>query len=77
MLEGTIKHKDIMHDSLDSKIEAEEQIKKGKKVGFGTTEIQPYYSGNKKYDPRSTRLVIESLIDKINQNIKRAAIFIG
>jgi len=77
MLEGTIKHRDIMHDSLDSKIEAEEQINKGKNVGVGTTVIQPYYSNNKKYDPRSTRLVIESLIDKVNQNIKEQQYSLG
>lgn len=77
MLGGTLKHKDIMNDSLDSKITAEEQIKKGAKVGFGEQEIQHYLSHNKKYDPRSTRLVIESLIDKINQNIKEEQYSLG
>lgn len=71
MLEGTIKHKRIMEESLDSKIAAENQIHNGSKVGFGEQEIQPYLTqNNKEYDPRSVRLVIESLIDKINQNIK-------
>ncbi len=77
MLGGTLKHKDIMNDSLDSKITAEEQIRKGSKVGFGEQEIQPYLSHNKKYDPRSTRLVIESLVDKINQNIKEEQYSLG
>ena len=77
MLGGTLKHKDIMNDSLDSKIAAEDQIKKGSKVGFGEQEIQPYLSHNKEYDPRSTRLVIESLIDKINQNIKEDQYSLG
>ena len=77
MLDGVIKHKDIMYDSLDSKIEAEEQIKQGKKVGIGTSVIQPYYSYNNKYDPSSTRLVIESLIDKVNQNIKEQQYSLG
>ncbi len=77
MLGGNLKHKDIMNESLDSKITAEEQIKKGAKVGFGGQEIQPYLSHNKEYDPRSTRLVIESLIDKINQNIKKEQYSMG
>jgi len=70
MLEGTLKQRDIMNDSLDSKIVAEDQITKGSNVGLGVVVIKPYHSHNKEYDPRSIRLVIESLIDKINQNIK-------
>lgn len=69
MVGGSIKHQDVMEGSLDAKIEAEEQLKKGSKVGFGIHEIQPYFSPNKPYDPRSVRLVIESLIDKINNNL--------
>ncbi len=77
MLGGTLKHKDIMNDSLDSRITAEEQINKGKNVGIGVHVVQPYLSHNKKYDPNSTRLVIESLIDKINQNIKKEQYSLG
>lgn len=77
MIGGNLKHKDIMNDSLDSKITAEEQINKGSNVGFGVQVIQPYLSNNKKYDFRSTRLVIESLIDKINQNIKEDQYSLG
>ena len=77
MLDGNIKHRDIMTESLNSKIDAEEQIKKGSKAGFGTQEIQPYFSQNKEYDLRSIRLVIESLIDKINQNIKKDQYSLG
>lgn len=77
MLGGTLKHREIMHDSLDSKIAAENQINKGARVGFSEQEVQPYLSHNKKYDPRSTRLVIEALIDKINQNIKEEQYSLG
>jgi hypothetical protein len=77
MLGGNLKHKDIMNDSLDSKIKLEDQSKKGAKVGFSEQEIQPYLSHNKEYDPRSTRLVVESLIDKINQNIKKEQYSLG
>lgn len=37
---------------------------------MGIHIVCPYYSPNKNYDPYSVRFVIESLIDKINQNIK-------
>lgn len=39
--------------------------------------IQPYYTDRKDYDPSSTKLVIESLIDKINQNIKEDQYSLG
>lgn len=77
MFDGNIKHKDIMEKSFDSKIEAERQIQKGAKVGLGEQVVQPYLSANKTYDPYSVRLVIESLIDKINQNIKKEQYFSG
>lgn len=70
MIDGTEKQKAIMNDSINAKRIAEEQIKSGLKVGMGIHVVQPYYSPNKPYDPTSVRLVIESLVDKINQNIK-------
>lgn len=70
MFEGGLKHKKIMHDGLDRKIDIENQISKGEQVGFAEQEIQPYKVDNKDYDPRSPRMVIEALIDKISQNIK-------
>ena len=75
MFRGTLKHRDIMSESLDSKIAA--VAHSGSKVGFGEQEIQPYLTQNKEYDPRSIRLVIESLIDKINQNIKEDQYSLG
>ncbi len=77
MLGGNLKHKDIMNDSLDTKIVAEEQIKDGSNVGMGIQVIQPYLSHNKVYDHSSPKLVIESLIDKINQNIKEQQYSLG
>lgn len=77
MLGGTLKHRDIMTGSLDSIIEAENQVRRGSRSGFGIQVIQPYLSLNKEYDSRSVRLVIESLIDKINQNIKEGQYSLG
>lgn len=71
MLGGTLKHKEIMNDTMESKIEVEDQIKQGSKVGLAEHVIQPYSTySNKNYNSGSIKLVIESLIDKINQNIK-------
>ncbi len=77
MVEGTLKHKDIMNSSLDSKIAAEEQIIEGSKVGIGVQVVQPYFKSNKESKIGSIRLVIESLIDKINQNIKKEQYSLG
>jgi len=71
MIGGNSKYREIMEGALDSKIEAEDQIRKGSNIGVGSQEIQPYLSPNKDYDPRSVRMVAEALIDKINQNIKQ------
>jgi hypothetical protein len=67
---GNLNYKDVMEQGLASQIEIEEQLNRGNKIGFGTTEIQPLYKENKKYDPTSTKYAIEALIDKISQNLK-------
>jgi hypothetical protein len=70
MLGGNSKHKEIMHDAFESKLYLEGEISKGNSVAFKEGEICPYDKGNADYDPRSVRLVIESLIEKIGNNIK-------
>lgn len=77
MLGGNLKQKEIMSNSMDSKIAAEDQIRRGARVGIGVSVIQPYFKEGKDYDPRSTRLVIEALIDKINQNVKQDQYSLG
>jgi len=59
-----------MNQGLNSNIEIEKQLKNGRKVAFGLTEIQPLYNSNKDYDPYSVKYAIEILIEKIEQNIK-------
>ncbi len=72
-----LNYKKAMEQGLESQIEIERQLKKGSKVGFGIVEIQPLHKGNKKYDSYSTRYAIETLIDKIEQNIKEGQYSIG
>jgi hypothetical protein len=67
---GNLNYKDVMDQGLKSQIEIEEQLKRGNRIAFGITEIQPLYKDNKKYDPTSTKYAIEALIDKISQNLK-------
>jgi hypothetical protein len=59
-----IKYKREQEDSLKAKIDAEEK-------GMGVAVYQPYYREGKSYDFSSTKQVIETLIDKINQNFKK------
>lgn len=77
MIDGTFKHKNIMNESMQSKIDAETQIENGTQIAFGEQLIKPYKKCNKPYDCGSVKLVIESLIDKINQNIERAQYSLG
>lgn len=76
MVGGFLKHKQIMLSGMTSTIEAEESSKHGG-IGFGEQEIAPYRSENRPYNPRSTRLVIEELILKVQQNIKEDQFKIG
>ncbi len=75
--DGNLNYKKTMEQGLESQIDIERQLKKGSKVAFGIVEIQPLHKGNKKYDPYSTRYAIETLIDKIEQNIKEGQYSLG
>jgi len=67
---GNLNYKKTMEQGLDAQIDIERQLKQGSQIGFGITEIQPLHKDNKKYDPTSTKYAIETVIDKIEQNIK-------
>lgn len=77
MMGGNLKHKTVMHNAMNAKIDAENQIANGSNVGFGLHVIQPYKAGAKNYEADSVRLVIEALISKIGQNIKREQYGLG
>jgi hypothetical protein len=67
---GNLNYKKTMEQGLDAQIDIEKQLKQGRQIGFGITEIQPLHKDNKKYDPTSTKYAIETVIEKIEQNIK-------
>lgn len=67
--DGNLNYHQVQEDALDSKINMEGQVKKGAKIAFGEFEVSPLRkSTNKKAGGR--KYEIETLIDKIGQNIK-------
>lgn len=75
--QGDLNYKESMNTALDAQIDIEKQLKQGNKIGFGISYIQPLYNSNKKYDPYSRKFAIETLIDKIDQNIKEGQFEMG
>jgi hypothetical protein len=55
--------------SLDAKIQIEKQLVAGKRIAVAVSEIQPY--GDKPYHQGPISTVIDVLIEKTRQNIKR------
>lgn len=75
---GNINYQNTMNQGHKAHVEIEKQIKKGNKVAFGITEVQPLLKFNKKnYDPYSTKYAIEILIEKIEQNLKAEQFSLG
>lgn len=70
-VDGNLNYIDSQKQGLDAQIALEEQISGGAKIGFSTSEIKPLHKSGEKYDMYSTKYVIEKLIDKIVQNIKK------
>lgn len=61
-----------LEDTLDAKIKIDEQLHSGKNIAFSETEIQPYSSKE-----NSITTVINTLIEKCRQNIKRDQFKLG
>jgi hypothetical protein len=63
---------EMLDEGLDVQIDIERQQREGKRVAIGIGEIAPYrrFGTSPGYDPRSPRLVIETLIDKAARNFK-------
>lgn len=66
MFEGVYKQKTIMQSAFNNKVKIESEIKNGANFASSVQEIAPYKSNTED----SIKTVIESLIDKINQNVK-------
>jgi len=63
-------YKNLIEEGLDAKIKIENQINEGHRISIAGTIIQPAFSGQEDYDPRSRHCVIECLIEKIRALIK-------
>lgn len=71
MADGQLKHKQIMDKGSKMKIDLEAQIKSGKAIAISETIIQPYSRKDKPYNTKSTKMMIETLIQKITNNLKQ------
>lgn len=61
-----------LEDTLDAKINIDEQLHSGKNIAFSETEIQPYSSKQ-----NSITTIINTLIEKSRQNIKEDQFKLG
>ena len=68
---GNINYKNTMDQASESQIAIEKQIKSGKNICFGVTSVQPFNKNNNNYDHTSIKDVIQIIIEKIDQNIKK------
>lgn len=66
-----------LDDSLESHIEIEDQLKKGKRIASSESVVQPY--GEKPYQKGKGTItaVVETLIEKTRQNIKQGQYYNG
>ena len=77
MIGGNYKYKTIMKEALNSQISLEDQINNGKAVASFMRLIQPYNSGRGHHDPTSSEMIINALINKIEQNLKKDQYSLG
>lgn len=75
--DGNLNYQNTIKQGVKAQIDIERQIKQGKKVAFGITEVAPLHKSNKNYDLSSTKYAIEVLIEKIDQNLKAGQFSLG
>lgn len=73
---GGIQHNAAINDGIDAQISIEEQIRDGKTVAFGESEISPLGS-TKESNENPEKYFIEAISAKLNQNVKPAQLKIG
>ncbi|MEH2124837.1 hypothetical protein [Nostoc sp.] len=71
MADGQLKHIEIMDKVSNMKIDLETQKKSNKAITISETIIQPYYKSGNPYNAKSTKMMIETLIYKITNNLKQ------
>lgn len=59
---GSEKHRQIMNEGLDAKIDLANQLAHGKRLAITERVVAPYEQAGLDYNPRSRRMVIETLI---------------
>ena len=67
---GNLNYQKAQNDALESKIQVEEGIKKGKKMAFGIYSINPLRKEKGYVSGYSVKYVIDQITSKIDQNIK-------
>jgi hypothetical protein len=67
---GTLNYKNIQNESLENKIKMENDFREGKNISISEQVITPLNKFNIKYAPNSPKYVVETIIEKIFQNIK-------
>lgn len=77
--DGNRNYKEAIEISgVNSQIDIEDQIRKGKRIAIGIIKTQPLLkSSNDYYDPFSIKYTIETFIDKIEQNLKLGQFTLG
>ena len=76
---GEFRHREMMDDALDVQVELEERRKKGRRVTFAEGTINPYkaFGQTEGYDPRSLKLVVDTLRDKCRTAFKPSQFELG
>jgi hypothetical protein len=74
---GSLKHDRIMREALDRRIDLERQLKDGRSIAFSEGSVAPYQSSRRPYNPYSTKLVIETLVRKVQQVLKSEQFLLG
>lgn len=73
---GGIQHNAAINDGIDAQISIEDQIKDGKNVAFGESEISPLGTTKESIE-NPDKYFIEAISAKLNQNVKSAQLKLG
>ncbi|NLN59593.1 MAG: hypothetical protein GX147_02570 [Deltaproteobacteria bacterium] len=71
VVSGSSGIKKSLEDSLEAQIDIEDELKKGKRIATGISVVQPYGERPYKKGKGTITAIIETLIEKTCQNLKR------
>lgn len=69
VVDGGYGIENALNSSLDANLDIERQLRQGTKIAMATSVVQPY--GRRPYEEGSLLAVVNTLIEKTTQNIKR------